>query len=188
MPKLHYFETHIMGKPKKKRGMSFDYDKNRRKAWLKSKKLPTIGCHELKNAWDEKKSVKQNLREMGISADPNKSIKIMNTTEKHANDGETTWKPSASNIKPGVIEEMESRASVVKKKTMRLSQPEVRYCIYMMETYGENYKKMARDDKNYYQDTPAQIRKKIKTFKGIPEQYEEYLKSKEDKSSNMETT
>ena len=39
---------------------------------------------------------------------------------------------------------------------------------------------MARDDKNYYQDTPKQIRKKIMTFKSIPEQYKAYLKAKED--------
>ena len=39
---------------------------------------------------------------------------------------------------------------------------------------------MARDDQNYYQDTPKQIRKKIMTFKSIPEQYKAYLKEKEE--------
>jgi hypothetical protein len=37
---------------------------------------------------------------------------------------------------------------------------------------------MAKDPKNYYQETWKQIRAKIKTFKGIPEQYNEYLKRK----------
>ena len=38
---------------------------------------------------------------------------------------------------------------------------------------------MARDRKNYYQDTPKQIKKRIMTFKNIPTQYNAYLKSKE---------
>ena len=36
---------------------------------------------------------------------------------------------------------------------------------------------MARDPKNYYQETPKQIRRKILTFKSIPEQYQQYLDS-----------
>ncbi len=42
------------------------------------------------------------------------------------------------------------------------------------------YQAMAKDDKNYYQDTPKQIRKKIQTFKSIPSQYNAYLKAKEE--------
>ena len=37
---------------------------------------------------------------------------------------------------------------------------------------------MARDPKNYYQETPKQIRRKIVTFQGIPSQYQAYLDSK----------
>ena len=37
---------------------------------------------------------------------------------------------------------------------------------------------MARDTKNYYQDTWKQIRAKIQRFKSVPEQYGEYLKGK----------
>ena len=35
----------------------------------------------------------------------------------------------------------------------------------MMEKFGDDYKKMAKDYKNYYQDTPAQLRKRIGQFK-----------------------
>lgn len=37
---------------------------------------------------------------------------------------------------------------------------------------------MARDKKNYYQETWKQLRAKVKTFMGIPKQYGEYLASK----------
>ena len=37
---------------------------------------------------------------------------------------------------------------------------------------------MARDEENYYQDTPKQIARKIRVFRSIPEQYSAYLASK----------
>jgi hypothetical protein len=46
---------------------------------------------------------------------------------------------------------------------------------------------MARDPKNYYQETWKQIRNKIKKLKNIPEQYGQYLESQKDKNS-MEIT
>jgi len=47
---------------------------------------------------------------------------------------------------------------------------------------------MARDRKNYYQDTPKQIKHKINVFKNIPEQYIAYLKTKGENILNMETS
>lgn len=52
-------------------------------------------------------------------------------------------------------------------------------CIYMMEKYGDAYKKMACDHKNYYQDTPAQIKRRINTFKTMKTAYAKYLSDKE---------
>ena len=34
---------------------------------------------QIKHAWDAKKSLQANLKEMGISADPNKTVKIPKT-------------------------------------------------------------------------------------------------------------
>ena len=35
---------------------------------------------------------------------------------------------------------LEAEANQPQRRRVRLSQPDVRYCIYMMETYGEDYK------------------------------------------------
>ncbi|XP_060068250.1 uncharacterized protein LOC132548399 [Ylistrum balloti] len=174
-----------MGKPTKQhRKRKFNYDKNRRKEWLKSKKMPTIECKQVKNAWDSKRSVKENMLEMGLATDPNKTISIPKTkdslvTSIPGSSKKTEMKEEAAPaVKQYVALELEAEANIPQRRRLRLSEPETRYCIYMMEKYGEDYKAMARDMRNYYQDTPKQIKSKIKAFKSIPEQYGEYLKSK----------
>lgn len=47
-----------------------------------------------------------------------------------------------------------------------------------MDKYGHDYKAMAKDKKNYYQETWKQLRAKVKTFMGIPKQYGAYLKDR----------
>lgn len=42
---------------------------------------------------------------------------------------------------------------------------------------------MAKDPKNYYQETWRQIRNKIKKFKNIPEQYNMYMESRKKQNS-----
>jgi len=169
----------------KKAGNKFNYNKNRRRAWKKQKKLPSIGCAEIKAAWDDRKSVQANLSDMGLSLDANKSLRIPSTKDqlKEATvcDSKTTAVKSSvkTRKKTNVIEELEAVANAEQPIRMRLAEPEVRYCIYMMERYGEDYKAMARDERNYYQDTPKQIRRKVLTFKSIPNQYSLYLQQKE---------
>lgn len=48
----------------------------------------------------------------------------------------------------------------------------------MIEKYGDDFKKMAKDHKNYYQDTPAQLKKRINTFKTMKTAYAKYLSDK----------
>lgn len=38
---------------------------------------------------------------------------------------------------------------------------------------------MAKDHKNYYQDTPAQLKKRINIFKTMKTQYDQYLNDKQ---------
>jgi hypothetical protein len=172
-----------MGKPK-----SFQYSKNRRKAWKKKKKLPNIGCDEVKQSWDSRKSLQANLREMGLSADPNKSVRIPTAKEMMNSNGEEVVAAIApkqqQSRKPKVIQDLETIANAEQPLRMRLAEPEVNYCIYMMEKYGENYAAMAHDERNYYQDTPKQIRRKILSFKSLPDQYNAYLNTRSSTCSN----
>ncbi|XP_038045490.1 nucleolar protein 16-like [Patiria miniata] len=167
------------------KGKKYGYGVNRRRLWKKSRKMPTITCKPLKEAWDQRKSLEKNLADMGLSANPNKTIPIPKMKDK--------LKPRAVDIsemdKTGTVESsgpskiyvlhaLEDMANVPTGRSIRISQAMMSYCTRLMEKYGEDYKAMARDPKNYYQDTPKQIRKKINLFKSIPEQYNPYIKGK----------
>jgi len=166
-----------------------------------------VACAQVEEAWDAKKSAKSNLEKIGLAYDINKIMKVPSTKDElkkvaksaqqdvSMKDADVSKKPKRSSVpkedqhendvsaKSQVVRDLEQEAEQAtveskKRRQLRLSQPEIRYCIYMMEKYADDYDRMARDPKNAYQDTPAQIRRKIETFKSIPIQYNAYLRSK----------
>ncbi|XP_076461203.1 nucleolar protein 16-like [Babylonia areolata] len=169
-----------MGKPKKVK-KSFNYTKDRRKEWDKAKKTPTIDCLQIRHAWDNKKSLSSNFEEMGLSSDPNKTLRIKAAKEL-LGPKDTAETASRKETKKGkkmhVVKELETEAALPQEKRLKLSEPDVAFCISMLEKYGDDYKAMARDEENYYQDTPKQIARKIRVFRSIPQQYSAYLNSK----------
>jgi len=177
----------------KKRRAKIHFNTNTRKnKWKKEKKSRQhVACPQIQKEWDAKQSAKSNLESIGLAYDINKIMKPPSTKEqlkKLATGGEEKEDVIMKEVaeveaKTKVARDLEAEASAAteeakKRKALRLSQPEIRYCIYMIEKYGEDYEKMARDRKNVFQDTPAQIRRKLDTFKSIPIQYNAYLRSK----------
>uniref|UniRef100_A0A8C5QV35 Nucleolar protein 16 n=1 Tax=Leptobrachium leishanense TaxID=445787 RepID=A0A8C5QV35_9ANUR len=91
---------------------------------------------------------------------PIKSFQLKETKVK-----DTDVETSKVIRKPYVIEGLQAAASVPSKKTMGISSDMIHYVSHMVENYGEDYKVMARDEKNYYQDTPKQIKRKVNLYK-----------------------
>ncbi|KAM4748396.1 nucleolar protein 16 [Rhinophrynus dorsalis] len=151
-----------MPKAKKKRRNTFNYNVDRRKLKRRARKkaAPRIQCEQIRNAWDNSKSVAVNLAHMGLAADPNKALPIKTNKVKNTGDGK-----NQVIRKPYVIEGLQALASLPSKKTMGISSDMVQYVEYMVENYGEDYKAMAKDEKNYYQDTPKQIMRKVNLYK-----------------------
>lgn len=165
-------------KSKKKRN-TFRYNVDRKKLKRRNKKkvTPRIECSQIRRAWDDRKTVAQNLAEMGLAVDSNKVLDIQKrkVTNMEVDQSEA---PNKFIRKPYVINELEAEASLPEKKKTTLSEDMIEYVHYMIENYGENYKKMARDEKNYYQDTPKQIRRKIELYKRYhPDEYKQFLQS-----------
>ncbi|KAG8194924.1 hypothetical protein JTE90_021385 [Oedothorax gibbosus] len=151
----------------RRRKKKFDYNKNLKKLHKKQLTLPNVRCKQLKEAWNSKKSYRKNMEEMGLAADPNKSMPIRDFNEEKK-------KP----VKMEVIDELVAEATAPKPRTMKLPTEPMKFCVYMIEKHGEDFQAMARDPKNYYQLTPAQIRKKVNKFKSVPCQWNGYLRAK----------
>ncbi|XP_067852476.1 nucleolar protein 16 [Heptranchias perlo] len=167
----------------KNRRKKFDYKSDRKKLKRKmlKKAAPRIECEHIRKAWNIKKSVAQNLAEMGLASDPNRTVpikkrKIMKMETASA-DGE-----GQVVIKPYVINELEAQASLPEVKRSTLSREFIDYVRHMIENYKDNYKAMARDEMNYYQDTPHQIKKKIESYKRFyPSEYNVLVSSLHEK-------
>ncbi|TFK00571.1 Nucleolar protein 16 [Platysternon megacephalum] len=165
----------------KNRRQKFGYSVNRKRLNRQSRKraVPRIECSHIRHAWDRTKSVSQNLAEMGLAADPNKAIPIrkrqLPVMEMEV-DGQDKGKRVVQ--KPYVLDELEYEASLPEKKSETLSRDLIDYVQYMVRSHGENYKDMARDEKNYYQDTPKQIKGKISVYKRFyPEEFQAFTAS-----------
>ncbi|CAJ1063322.1 nucleolar protein 16 [Xyrichtys novacula] len=164
-------------KQSKRRG-KFDYNQDRKK--LKKKFLkkcnPRIENAQIRHAWDDKKSTARNLQEMGLSFDPNRSLPIKK--QKLLGNSKETSAPARIVTKPYVLNQLEEEAARPEKDTKTLSSDLIEYAQYMIREHKDNFKAMARDEKNYYQDTPKQIKRKINEYKRChPQHYDAFISS-----------
>ncbi|KAM8993763.1 nucleolar protein 16 isoform 2-T2 [Guaruba guarouba] len=164
------------GKGRRRR---YCYSVNRKRLHRSARRraAPRIACSHIRQAWDRSKSVAQNLAEMGLAGDPNKAVPIPG---KELLGMESNGQDQGKQLvrKPYVLNEMEYEASLPEKKSNTLSRDLIDYVRYMIQNHGENYKEMARDEKNYYQDTPKQIKRKINVYKNFyPEEYKDFVAS-----------
>lgn len=167
---------------KQKRAKKYHYNVNRKRQKKKLSKT-NIACQEIKKAWERKKSLKTNLKDMGLCYDPNETLEIPKNLPPDILEMSEVKTEESPPKKAFVVEALEKDAKTPRVRQFRLPKGQFEFLTYLLDKYGEDYKAMARDKKNYYQETWKQIRAKIKVFKGIPEQYNEYLASKQ-KSEN----
>ncbi|XP_004611498.2 nucleolar protein 16 [Sorex araneus] len=172
----------------KTRRQKFGYNVNRKRLHrnAKRKAAPRIECSHIRHAWDHGKSVRQNLAEMGLAMDPNKAVPLLKRKVKPM-DVDSAEKPGVLVRKPYVLNDLEADASLPEKRGDKLSRDLIDYVRYMVENHGENYKAMARDEKNYYQDTPKQIRSKINVYKRFyPDEWRAFQESLQNTKMEVE--
>lgn len=156
----------------------FDYNQDRKKLKKKAlkKSKPRIENSQIRNAWDDQKSMARNLQEMGLTYDPNRSLPI--TKQQFFGGNRKTKAAVGIMTKPYVLNQLEEEASRPEKDTKTLSSDLIEYAQYMIREHKDNFKAMARDEKNYYQDTPKQIKRKINEYKRChPEHYNNFINS-----------
>ncbi|XP_044078757.1 nucleolar protein 16 [Siniperca chuatsi] len=156
----------------------FDYNQDRKKMKKKfiKKYNPRIEDPQIRNAWDDKKSMARNLQEMGLAFDPNRTLPIKNKSLIGKDSGPKA--PVNIVTKPYVLNKLEEEANRPEKDSKTLSSDLVEYAQYMIREHNDDYKAMARDEKNYYQDTPKQIKRKINEYKRChPQHYDAFINS-----------
>ncbi|XP_076836927.1 nucleolar protein 16 [Brachyhypopomus gauderio] len=166
-----------MGKRARKRN-TFNYNADRKKLKKKMtrKTKPKIECAQIRKAWDNRKSTKQNLQDMGLA------FGVKNVLPIKAKEGPVN---QSVLIKPYVIKEMEAVASLPTTDTTTCSNDMIEFLQHMIREHSEDYKAMARDEKNYYQDTPKQIKRKVDLYKRChPEDYAAFVASLESPGSS----
>ncbi|OAD59177.1 Nucleolar protein 16, partial [Eufriesea mexicana] len=174
---------------KVKRRKKYRMNVNRKRLRNKLRKLPTLTCSQIKKSWEVTQSTRTNLKQMGLAYDANEVVNIPNTKNeiieniitRSVNTADTKLQDKDVEMIPvklHVVQELETEAKAQRRRMFRLPNNQVHFLTYLMDKYGEDYKAMALDRKNYNQLTWKQIRAKIKIFKGIPEQYNEYLQNK----------
>ncbi|KAL6446556.1 hypothetical protein ACFW04_001234 [Cataglyphis niger] len=173
---------------KLRRKKKYNPNVNRKRLRNKLRKLPNISCDPIKKAWTNSKSMRVNLREMGLAYDANEALQIPNVKHEMLekakrivrDDDESLSDHEAKDVTPikkHVMENLETEMKAPRERRFSLPKGEAQFLTYFIKKYGEDYEAMSRDKKNHYQLTWKQIRAKIKMFKGIPEQYNKYVQN-----------
>ncbi|XP_050449813.1 nucleolar protein 16 [Cataglyphis hispanica] len=180
---------------KLRRKKKYNPNVNRKRLRNKLRKLPNISCDPIKKAWTNSKSMRVNLREMGLAYDANEALQIPNIKHEMLekakrivrDDDESLSDHEAEDVTPikkHVMENLEAEMKAPRERRFSLPKGEAQFLTYLIKKYGEDYEAMSRDKKNHYQLTWKQIRAKIKMFKGIPEQYNKYVQKDSTKANS----
>merc|ERR1712198_154517 len=172
---------------KQRKKKKYNYGRNRsrvRKQQERTTKFNVKGdCKAMKDVWDYRISVKENMASMGVVLNAKEVVPASGTKKKTVdkfkvlNNKPLQEKTRPSVIKQEVIQQLEAEANVEAKQNFRFTPTQVQLITYMMDKHGMDFKAMARDPKNHYQETPAKLKGMVTKFINIPEHYAPYCKS-----------
>uniref|UniRef100_A0A0K0EN36 Nucleolar protein 16 n=1 Tax=Strongyloides stercoralis TaxID=6248 RepID=A0A0K0EN36_STRER len=69
-----------------------------------------------------------------------------------------------------------------RQRTHKLLPRDVKFCVKMLEKFGDDFESMSKSEDNVYMDTPSGIKRKIRIFKESP-YYEQWKKGKSEGKS-----
>ena len=171
---------------------TYDYARNRKRVRQKLEKTSKfnvkVGCKVVRDAWDHRVSVRENMSSMGIVLNASDVMPVSGTKKKLVDDmkklknvsveEETEAVAESTITKPEVLAKLSEEANVPVKQNFRFTTSQVQLITHMMDKHGTDYKAMARDPRNHFQETPAKLRGMIRKFISIPEHYAPYCKER----------
>jgi len=179
------------GLKKLKKGKKFNYGRNRsrvRKQQEKTSKFNValkVDCQAMKEVWDTRVSLKENMTNMGVAFDANNVVPKISSKHKMVKEmkkkkGLEVDENEEDGVmrKTEVVAKLENEAKFEAKQTFRFTPTQVQLITYMMDKHGEDWSAMARDPKNHYQETAAKLRGMVNKFISIPEHYAVYCRER----------
>lgn len=125
----------------------------------------TIVHPVMRDAWDRRRSPANNLSSVGLSPSVNSIRKSRATT------GRTIEVAPLPRVvqHPDVLEKLSDEANLPERPPNRVVHPGERLALKkMVERYGDDWERMARDLKlNYLQWTPRQLQRKVERMEAI---------------------
>merc|ERR1719400_2369833 len=115
---------------------------------------------------------------MPVSGTKQKLVNKMKKLKNVSVEEETEAVAVSTITKPEVIAKLSEEANVPVKQNFRFTTSQVQLITHMMDKHGTDYKAMARDPRNHFQETPAKLRGMIRKFISIPEHYAPYCRER----------
>ena len=169
---------------KKGRVNTTAYGKKNKKKYGKSNY--TVKMSSVRERWNPKMTLKNNLKNLGLVYDINSDIKPYGTKSRKSKgsgkeiefmdidtamkmetgnnlfleEDNSNDKPKTSKKAQSLYQEFETRSKRPVRKTCHLSTAETEYIITLMQKHGTDYMMMFRDKDNFDQLTENQLRKK----------------------------
>lgn len=148
---------------------------------------------------DIRKTLTNNIDEMGLVFDVNKSLGLPNNrgdrvkfvkklvngfVEEDLSEGdqdEVDFEAISKKSFPKqhVVDDLEKDSKQLRESKFRLPKGQVKFISDMIDKYGLNYKKMAKDVRNYDQETWRQLRAKCRKFMSIEDHFAKYLSERD---------
>ena len=178
---------------KQRRKKRFDYGRSRKRVRKQQEKTSKfnvkVDCKVVQDAWDHRVSVRENMSRMGIVLNASDVMPVSGTKKKLVNkmkklknvsveEEAEAASDSPTIMKPEVLAKLSEEATVTAKQNFRFTTSQVQLITHMMDKHGTDYKAMARDPRNHFQETPAKLRGMIRKFISIPEHYAPYCKER----------
>lgn len=166
-------------KLRRKGRKKYQYRANPKRKLNEIKRLfnPAIQCMPVKKAWNNKKGAPANIADMGLVFDLDRDVPVQEKNEHTAvKSPKNKRKEKPTEVVQKLKEHVNKRSG--KPVEVRLTNAQVEYATLMLDKYGFDYKAMARDPRNYFQDTWKQIRVKIQLFTSNPRYFVPYARER----------
>eukprot|EP00092_Neocalanus_flemingeri_P023560 GFUD01025548.1.p1 GENE.GFUD01025548.1~~GFUD01025548.1.p1 ORF type:complete len:223 (-),score=74.43 GFUD01025548.1:98-766(-) len=173
---------------KQRKKKTYNYGRNRsrvRKQQERTTKFNVkVDCKPMKDVWDNRISMKENMAAMGVALNANDVLPFAGTKKnliekmKKLNNVPILLKDKPVVTKPEVVDKLETEANVGSKQVFRFTTTQVQLITHMMDKHGMDFKAMSRDPKNHYQETPAKLKGMVTKFISIPEHYAPYCRER----------